>query len=248
MFSLWDDLLNLIFPPRPICPFCGERVQAGSICGRCLEIIEGYRREPYCSRCGRFPGRGAAFLAAGGAGGLCFECRKREWPFVMARAAGPHEGILKDAVHRFKYAGQRGLAGHLAGLMFRVVQDEPQFAGVDLVVPVPLAGEKLRSRGFNQAALLAGKLGALLQIEVDGRSLAKAFETPPQAGLSRLARESNLKGTFKVKNNKKICGRNILLIDDVFTTGSTMSAAASALASAGAKLVFGLTVVTGRFI
>ncbi|KUK82498.1 MAG: putative amidophosphoribosyltransferase [Pelotomaculum thermopropionicum] len=248
MFCLWDDLLNLIFPPRTACPFCGGMSPGGTVCRRCLEFLEAYRRESCCRRCGRLPGRGGhAFLSAGNdAAGLCAECRKRDWPFVLARAAGPYEGILKDAVHRLKYAGKRSLAGPLAEIMEPVLRAEPRFAAVDLLVPVPLSREKLLRRGFNQAALLARKLGVRQQIEVEENFLVKDFETLPQAGLSKSAREQNLKGVFKVKPGKTISGRNVLLIDDVFTTGSTMSAVSATLAAAGANQVFGLTAVTGR--
>ncbi len=245
MFSLWNDLLSLIFPPKPECPFCGQPVPGGDTCSRCLDIIEGYRREPHCGRCGRLPAEGAVFLS-GGTACLCYECRKRDWPFVLARAAGPYEGILKFAIHSFKYAGRRSLAGLLAGLMAEVGRLEPLYAEVDLAVPVPLSGGKLRYRGFNQALLLAGELGVLLQIPVEKAALAKVVETPPQAGLSRAAREINLKGAFKVTNDRNIYGKNILLVDDVFTTGSTLSAAATVLVESGARQVFGLTVATGR--
>ncbi len=247
MFSLWNDLLNLIFPPKPECPFCGEPVSGGDVCSRCLDIIKGYRREPYCGRCGRLPVEGAAFLS-GGTVCLCYECRKRDWPFVLARAAGPYEGILKFAIHNFKYAGRRSLAGFLAGLMADASRLEPLYAEVNLAVPVPLSGAKLRHRGFNQAFLLARELGVLLQIPVEEGALAKVVETPPQAGLSRAAREINLKGAFKVTNAGKIYGKNILLVDDVFTTGSTLSVAATVLIESGARQVFGLTVATGRCI
>lgn len=246
MLSLWNDLLNLIFPPKPECPFCGEPGSRGVVCDRCRAVIEGYRREIRCSRCGRLTGKGAVLLSSG-AEHLCYECRKRDWPFVLVRAAGPYEGILKDAIHRFKYAGRRSLAGSLARLMAVAGREEPSFSRVDLIMPVPLSGEKLCHRGYNQAALLAGEVGSLLRLPVDGRSLIKIIDTPPQAGLSRPARESNLTGAFKVTNAGKVLDKNILIIDDVFTTGSTMSAVAAALLKSGARQVFGLTAATGRY-
>lgn len=242
MLSLWKDLLNLIFPLKPECPFCREPVQNGKICTCCMDVIEGYRREPYCCRCGRLAGKGAVFSAQ-----TCSECRKRDWPFVKARAAGPYEGLLKEAIHRFKYKGRLSFGGYLAGLMAEIVPNEPLFAEVNLLVPVPLSAEKLRQRGFNQAAILAREVGAILKIPVEGHSLVKTVDTLPQTGLSRSAREFNMRRVFKVTNNNRIQGRNILIIDDVFTTGSTMSAAATALAGAGAGNVFCLTVATGRY-
>ncbi|NPV73165.1 MAG: ComF family protein [Pelotomaculum sp.] len=245
MFTLWNDLLNLIFPPAPECPFCGRPGPPGKACGNCLAYLEGFRREAHCSRCGRLPGKGAALFERGGTR-LCGECRAREWPFALVRAAGPYEGIIKEAIHRFKYAGRRGLAAPLAALMAEAARAEPLLAA-DLILPVPLAGEKLQKRGFNQAALLAGEVGALLRVPVDRRILVKIVETPSQAGLTRPARQTNLEGAFKVINAGKVCGRKVLVVDDVFTTGSTMSAAAAALTAAGAARVSGLTVAAARF-
>jgi len=178
----------------------------------------------------------------------CRECGKRDWPFVVSRAAGPYEGILREAIHRFKYAGRPGLAGHLAVLMAEVAVREPLFAGIDLILPVPLSGEKLRRRRFNQAELLAREVGALLGIKVDARSLTKVVDTPPQAALAGPDRESNVREAFKLTDSGAVSGRNVLIIDDVFTTGSTMSAAAAVLAGSGANKVYGLTAAAGRYL
>jgi ComF family protein len=165
----------------------------------------------------------------------------------MARAAGPYEGVLKEAIHRFKYLGRQGLASCLAGLMVETALAEPLFASADLILPVPLSNEKLRLRGFNQAALLADEVGYRLRIPVKRRLLVKDFETLPQAGLNRAAREDNLAGAFRVTKADAIHDRNIMIIDDVFTTGSTMSSAALVIRSAGAGHVFGLTAAAGRY-
>lgn len=247
MSSLWSSLLNLVFPPANRCPFCDAQSPGGAVCGRCLALMESYRRMPRCERCGRLPGKGSIFVDHGGAK-LCRECGKQDWPFVLVRAAGPYEGVLKEAIHRFKYAGKRSLAGSLAGLMAEAARAEPVFETIDLAVPVPLAGEKLRLRGFNQAALLAGEVGLRLGLPVDTRSLVKEIETPSQAGLSRPARKSNLENAFRVAGGADFRGKIILVVDDVFTTGSTMSAASSVILRAGACRVFGLTAATGRFM
>ena len=246
MFSIWNDLLNLIFPPKPECPFCGRPSSGGDVCTPCREVLQGYRRETFCERCDRLsPGDVAP---AGPGPRICGDCRKQDWPFVLARAGGPYEGILKEVLHRFKYAGRRSLAPHLAFMMAEAFRAEPFFCkvGIDLALPVPLSGEKLRHRGFNQAALLAREVGILLQITTDKRTLVKNFETPPQAGLTRSARQSNLAGAFSVRYPDRIRGRNILIIDDVFTTGSTLSAVAAITRQAGANQVFGLTAAAVR--
>ncbi|OPY58065.1 MAG: DNA utilization protein GntX [Pelotomaculum sp. PtaU1.Bin035] len=246
MFTIfWKGLLDLVFPPRPECPLCGSPGSGSQICGSCRSIISGYRREPYCGRCGRLPGKGAVIPADGPH--LCLECRRHGWPFILARAPGAYEGHLKEAVHRFKYGGSRWLAGPLASLMLEVLLPEILSAGIELVVPVPLSRDKLRQRGFNQAALLAKEIGSALKIPVNARTLVKVLDTPAQTGLPKAARELNLRTAFKVMNKEHFQNKNILIVDDVFTTGCTMSAVAEALKRSGAGQLFGITVANGRY-
>jgi ComF family protein len=245
LLSLWKELLNIVFPPSVDCPFCGGARQGKDLCGCCLTEIRGYNDEIYCSRCGRYTGKNSVIPKA--AGHFCFTCRKQDWPFEQVRAAGPYEGVLKEAIHRFKYLGRRGISPYLAGLMAETASREPLFTAVDLLLPVPLAGEKLRARGFNQAALLAEEIGRLLQVPVSGSVLLKDHETSPQAGLTRTAREINLSGAFRVADINAVQDKNIMIIDDVFTTGCTMSTAAFAIRSAGARHVFGMTAAAGRY-
>lgn len=131
--------------------------------------------------------------------------------------------------------------------MAETARQEPLFTLVDLLLPVPLADEKLRVRGFNQAALLAEEIGCRLQSPVSSRLLYKDFETRPQAGLTRPERERNLSGAFRVANDGAVQGKSIMIIDDVFTTGCTMSTVALVLREAGARHVFGLTAAAGRY-
>ncbi len=245
MLSLWKDLLNLIYPSAVDCPLCGRRRQGKDICDNCHSIVSGYKQELYCGRCGRFTGKGSVIPSV--SSHFCYACRKQKWPFELVRAAGPYEGILKEAIHRFKYLGRRGLAFNLAGLMVETARTEPILTSVDLVLPVPLSNEKLRLRGFNQATLLAEEVGYRLQIPMNSKLLIKDFETRPQTSLNRTDREQNLRGAFRVTNAEAINGKNIMIIDDVFTTGSTMSSVALVIRSAGARHVFGLTVAAGRY-
>ncbi|MDF9406978.1 MAG: DNA utilization protein GntX [Pelotomaculum sp. PtaB.Bin013] len=242
--TLWESLLDLLFPPRPGCPFCGAPGSGTEVCCTCLSTISGYRLEPHCCLCGRLPEKMAPSAPDGYY--LCSECRRHGWPFVLARAAGPYEGILKEVIHRFKYGGSRRLAVPLAALMVEVLLSETLYANIDLVLPVPLTYNKLRRRGFNQAGLLAKEIGSGLKIPVSGSVLVKITDTPSQTGLSRAAREINLKNVFKVTDARYLQGKNILIVDDVFTTGSTMSSAAAVVKRAGAVQVFVVTAATGR--
>lgn len=245
MSSAWNSLLNLIFPPGQNCPICGGPSRGGALCSQCAGLMEKYGEEHCCARCGRWPASGAAFYGQCAAR-LCQDCREEDWPFVLARAAFPYEGVFREAVHRFKYAGKRAISRPLAGLMAAVVQKEPLYQEAGLIIPVPLTPEKTRRRGFNQAELLAREVGEQLKIPVKPAWIVKTVETTPQAGLSRSARKTNLENAFIFAGNSSIGGKGVLLVDDVFTTGSTMSAAATVVRAAGAGRVFGLCAATGR--
>lgn len=207
--------------------------------------------------------------AACGRSFLCPECARRNRPFPLVRAAGLYDGPLKEAVHRFKYAGRRSLAAPLAGLLAEVLAGpdftpagfpcakeaacsaggaQPLTGGGWAIVPVPLSPGRLRERGFNQAALLARQLARRLDLPLMERALVKRRETAPQVGLSHRDREKNLSDAFAAAQNAALPGKNVLLIDDVFTTGSTISAAADILLRAGAGQVYGLVLAAGRFI
>jgi len=242
--TLWESLLDLLFPPRPGCPFCGAPGSGAEVCRPCLSTISGYRLEPHCCLCGRLPEKSPP--GAPHAYYLCGECQRHGWPFVLARAPGPYEGILKEVIHRFKYGGSRRLAVPLAALMVEALLSETLYTGIDLVIPVPLSYNKLRQRGFNQAGLLAKEIGSGMKMPVNDSVLVKITDTPSQTGLSRAAREVNLKNVFKVTDARYLKGKNILIVDDVFTTGSTMSSAAAVVKRAGAVQVFVITAATSR--
>lgn len=240
---VWDALLDMIFPLRRACPLCGETPGKQEIvCRSCCELLESYSRQRTCSRCGRFLEH-----SSGNCSGpvTCSDCLVRERHFLIARAVGPYEGPLRRAVHRLKYGGRKFLARELAMLMATIIELEEAYQGVDLVVPVPLARSRLQKRGFNQSELLARWVSRFMGLPMDGRLLIKVKDTPPQAGLCKRDRETNLRGVFKVKRPDACYGKKILLIDDVFTTGSTVSVLAASLNGSGARLVVVATVATG---
>ncbi|MBO8137691.1 MAG: ComF family protein [Desulfotomaculum sp.] len=231
MLFLIEGLLNLIFPSREECPLCGSRSPNGDVCQHCTLWLEEKNKQPYCCRCGRPVNKGS----------LCRECIEREWPFTAARSVGPYAGPLKEAVHRLKYQGKKQLAQPLGRLMVQQVTGEMLYRRVDMVVPIPVTGEKLRNRGFNQARLLARVVAGGLDKPL-ADILVKYRDTVPQAQLNRQEREKNTRDTFKLAKNVNIYQKKLLLIDDVITTGSTISAAADVLRQAGAGEVLVLTL------
>jgi ComF family protein len=150
---------------------------------------------------------------------------------TQLRAVGFHEGPLREAIHSLKYEGRRRVAGPLGEMLARYLQDWA--AEIDVVVAVPLHRVRRRQRGFNQADLLARQCAGVLKLPYLPRALSRQRATRPQVGLTLAERHSNVSGAFTPGRQgtiARLAGKHVLLIDDVTTTGSTLNAAAAALA------------------
>jgi ComF family protein len=151
----------------------------------------------------------------------------------------PYIPPLRDAICALKYRNVYGLAAALSALMIRAL---PPNLDADVIVPVPLHGSRLRAREFNQSLLIADRVGRYLMRPVSTTDLLRATATQPQTALSRSQRLRNLRRAFHVRNAVPFAGRHVLLIDDVFTTGTTMNECAKALRAAGAQSISALTL------
>jgi len=178
----------------------------------------------------------------------CGLCRRLEPPFVKAAAYGSYEGGLRELIHLLKYNGVRPAAKVLGRMLAEAVSHlQPALGeGSFLVVPVPLHRKKLRQRGFNQSELIAQ--AALKLVNTSDRFhlapavLERRRETQAQIGLSRRQRRENMRGAFAVARADEVKDKPILLVDDVFTTGTTVSECARVLRRAGAWKVYVATV------
>lgn len=221
--------LDLLFPSS--CPLCGSPTEA-ALCQRCLQKVIPLR-EPLCPRCGLpYP--------PGSTGHLCTLCERGEYAFLQHRSFGLYEGVLKEALHRFKFGGDRSLVTPLGEMLLEAFRGLD--GDVDLLIPIPLSKKRLLQRGFNQSLLLAHYLRRRTGVPCSRNLLVKARETSPQTSLGRKGRKENVKGAFQVRDRKDIHGKKVLLVDDVFTTGATLSEAAKVLLRAGAKEVLAVTV------
>jgi ComF family protein len=247
LMGIWDlpvALLDLIFPP--ICVVCGTDLKnegdqqsmqwAGQ--GMCRECIEGipWLRPPYCPMCAK-PISSAVVPSH-----PCSECLLEPPPFESARALMIYREEIFPIIHRMKYGARPSLARFFGEVMLREFERVLGDMEVDGIIPIPLHPRRLRQRGFNQAALMAKRIGRRLGIQVEERAFARTRWTEPQVGLSRARREVNVRGAFKVRQPEKIQDRQWLLVDDVYTTGSTLREAARTLKKAGAATVQVLTL------
>jgi ComF family protein len=228
-------VLDFIFPP--LCAACRAPVRgAHNLCARCWVGIA-FLSDPMCTVCG-FP-----FEYEVGSETLCASCRQLLPAFDKARALMRYDDASRDPLLAFKRADRLDLAPAFARWLLsagRELIDE-----ADLILPVPLHRWRLWQRRFNQSALLALSLGRAAGKPVDCLALVRTRATASQGDMpSAAARRRNVQGAFRVKPERAagLRGKTVLVIDDVFTTGSTIEACARALKRAGATRVLVLTL------
>ncbi|MCX5779629.1 MAG: ComF family protein [Firmicutes bacterium] len=235
-----NHFLDMLFPQEK-CSLCrkpGKYYSKLPWCQECLDrMLELQCSGSTCQKCGKYlPGEL----------GLCADCRLNPPPFEISRAVGPYEEQYRLATKVLKFMGKKYLAQQMGAMMAAKIGSEPNFEPIDLIVPVPIAPNSLQVRGFNQTALLAKQIGKQLGIKVDYGVIVRVKDTPHQTELSREEREKNLLQAFAVKAGSQLAGKSVLLVDDVYTTGSTARECTRVLLEAGAKRVCIITWATGR--
>lgn len=233
--TLFTALLDFLFPP--LCHVCGKFIpQAGRlhICPSCRERMP-LPTHPLCTRCG-MPFDGA------GDDHPCSSCLKSQPPFRAARAALLHEGPGRDLIHAFKYNGRTHLRRPLGLLAVEQLTEFVACERPDLIVPVPLHVKRLRSRGFNQALLVGELLAREWRIPLSRQALRRVRWTEPQINLAAELRRENVRNAFGVPDTSLVSGKRVLLLDDVFTTGSTVEECSRMLNRAGAEEVLVITL------
>lgn len=233
--DLSTALQDLLLPPR--CHICHKHVSGAGrlhICTDCqteLPLIGA----PVCSVCG-IPFHGA------GHDHPCSRCIATPPPYTAARAALRYEGSCRDLIHHFKYNYKSHLRRPLGLLTAQLLEQFASDQQPDLLVPVPLHVNRLRSRGFNQAVLLGEILSTEWKIPLLRQGLRRTRPTTSQIELSRELRSTNLLDAFAVTDPHDIRDLRIMLVDDVFTTGSTLAECALTLRRAGCQTVSAVTV------
>jgi competence protein ComFC len=231
--ELFEAAASLLYPP--VCTNCGGNIRAGEyLCDQCqakaIRIVA-----PFCQKCSE-PFEGAITSSF-----TCANCAHRVIYFDAAVAAYRGRGIVREIIHAFKYGHQVHLR-HLVARWLCAALDDERLRGqeFDVMIPVPLHPARQRERGFNQASLLAELLSK--RISIPSKPLLERIRyTTTQTALDRAERMENLHNAFRLRKNTDVRGLRVLLIDDVLTTGSTLSECARILKRAGAISVHAAT-------
>lgn len=232
------DLAGIIYPK--ICPGCKNKIDPQSaadfICDSCQARIK-LNLPPFCRKCGRH------LEASSLNTGSCPNCLVRKFNFDRAFSPCIFEGITKELIHGFKYRGKEYLAGPLSKIMINFIKEyHIPLEHLDLIIPMPLHKTRLREREFNQAEALGVLIGAEFNKEIDSSLLMRRRLTKTQTELPLDKRFQNAQESFSITKNARLKDKNLLIIDDVLTTGATASAAALALKEAGANKILILTL------
>ena len=225
--------LDMLYPRR--CPVCHDiAVPGGSrICNVCREKLKPITG-PRCFRCSKPLKREEQEY--------CKDCRKTRL-FDQGIGIFPYGSVLQESLFKLKY-GKRQEYGSFYGQIAAVNSREIiRNWGVEIIIPIPLHRKRMEKRGYNQAELIAEALGKTLCIPVDSRLMKRKVNTRPQKELDYRERKQNMKNAFFLKGENRY--RRILLVDDIYTTGSTIEAAAELLKRNGAENVFFLTIAMG---
>ncbi len=228
-------ILDILYPPR--CHGCGDTVQSGAeimLCGNCLKELT-FIRSPLCPCCGKELG------SSGNKDHFCASCLKQTPPFNSARSVVHFKPPARTLLHRLKFHGDTGAAETLVKIIAvgAEIKRNPDY---DMIIPVPLHPARLRRRGLNQSLVLARLLFPAERRKIAPTALLRLKNTVAQTGLDGAARRKNLRGAFAAEPSISFTNSRVLLVDDVYTTGTTVRECAQILKKAGAELVDILTI------
>ena len=231
---------DFLYPIR--CPVCDDIVVPGgkSVCNSCKDILVPLT-SPLCYKCGR------QIISASTE--YCETCTSYNFSFDRAFSLWPYNNTVKNSLSRFKYKGRREFAGYYADKLYEHFGAVIYKLNITAIVPVPIHSKRLVSRGYNQAGLIAKILSDKLEIPYVSDYLVRSKNTTAQKNLDPVSRRKNLKNAFEINKNSqyyRVQLRNVLLIDDIYTTGSTADACSAILKNNGTERVYVLCVASVR--
>ena len=228
---------DLIFPPR--CPMCDEvlGLEEDKICNACLGLLP-FIKEPTCMKCGKqLDDKEEEY---------CQDCSRRVKHFVRGYPLFNYIEPVSSSLQRFKYGGREEYAEYYGRALREHAGEHLIKNGVQALVPVPIHKRRYITRGYNQAELIARALSEETGIPVRTDMIIRTENTKPQKDLDDLAREENLARAFAPGRMNSVIPECVCIVDDIYTTGSTIEACTNVVMAAGAKRVYYVSVAIGR--
>ena len=214
-------ILDIIYPRR--CPICDGIIKERSMlcCAECKDLLQlvGQNR---CYKCGKPVSEDVEY---------CFDCSRKKFTYIEGRAVYVYNDLMKDSIARFKYNGRVEYADYYVWSIVENLGNYIRELEVDAIIPVPIHSTKLNKRGYNQAEIIANKLGKAMNILVIPNALVRVVNTSAQKELDNKQREKNLRHAIKLNPRCNIPDdvKKVLIVDDIYTTGSTINACAKQL-------------------
>lgn len=233
LVCVWKTAVNLLFPRR--CPVCDDIVTpfGEKICSPCLHKLK-LITPPYCMKCGKKVEEGEEY---------CVDCKRCRHSFVRGRALYDY-GSAAGSLYRFKYGNRKEYAGFFGEEIAAYLGEYVRETGAEALIPVPLHRKRKTVRGYNQAEELAKALSRCVGLPVYGKYLKRVRETKPLKQLSFHERQNNLKKAFIIRQND-VKLKVVIIVDDIYTTGSTINEITRVLLEAGVEKVYFLTLSCG---
>lgn len=231
-----DGFLDILYPRR--CPVCDDIVlpKGAMVCNKCADAFTTIKGG-FCLKCGKpLKDEGRA---------KCDDCLMKNHQFDTCRSAFIYDEAMRKCIYRFKYHKRSEYAKYLGQRMADELKDYIKSCNADAIIPVPMYRKKERKRGYNQAYLLAKELGKVCGIPIRNDIVIRNRNTKIMRSLGAAMRENNLKRAFKIVGDS-VKLTNVILVDDIYTTGSTADAVAGVLKAAGVRRVFVTSLSTGN--
>ncbi|MBE5923056.1 MAG: ComF family protein [Lachnospiraceae bacterium] len=236
MNKVTNGIINLLYPT--VCPVCGGVLAYGEKggCGSCEKTLQ-WVTEPSCLKCGK--------MLDNDEDEYCSDCREIPKSYDKGFPVFCYEGPIKDSLYAFKYKNQRHQAAFYVDSIFKRYGEELNSLNLSGIVPVPVHKQKKRTRGYNQAELIATELSKRLNVPVFPNYLERTRKTNPQKELDANERMKNLKNAFKIGENDVKLDK-VLIVDDIYTSGATIEACTQALKNKGIRNIYYVSVAIGK--
>lgn len=229
------QIQGLLWPE--VCPFC-EKVYRQGICPQCKEKLRKIEIQGYlCMKCGK----PLAYKEQE----YCFDCKRKNHSYDRGYSVWLHKEPASKAIYRFKYGNQRRYGYFFGQEMRRIFVKYLREKKIDVIIPIPLHRKRRRKRGYNQAEILADEIAKCVNVPMEAKWLSRQVYTNPQKELGRKERGKNLDHVFQLSKDFRPV-KSVLLVDDIYTTGSTVDSAAKVLKSHGVSRVYFLTITIGQ--